>query len=300
MAQTGTRAERAYQQIRSDILTGHFLPGQRLLFTDLGSRYGTSVGVLREGLSRLAEQGLVVSQPQQGFHVTPVIPQDLQDLTEARVEIETLTFRKAMQSGDLAWESRLVAAHHVLDGTPELTADDPQQVNEAWAIAHTEFHRVLLEGCPNRRLREIAAALRDASEVYRRWSRHLGGEQGRDIPGEHRALLKAAIDRDIPGGTALLARHIEYTTNAVLASGQFSADGADSAPRDRRTSAGAGRDEAGGRNSGGGGKSVAGTKRSGRAATADGSAAGSVKTANADDKVVSAAGHSGSASRRSR
>jgi DNA-binding GntR family transcriptional regulator len=280
MAQTGTRAERAYQQIRSDILTGRFLPGQRLLFTDLGARYGTSVGVLREGLSRLAEQGLVVSQPQQGFHVTPVIPDDLRDLTEARVEIETLAFRKAMQSGDLAWESRLVAAHHVLEGTPELTADDPQQVNEDWAIAHTEFHRVLLEGCPNRRLREYAAALRDASEVYRRWSRHLGGEQGRDIPGEHRALLKAAIDRDIPGGVALLAQHIEYTTNAVLASGQFSADGEDPAPRGRRAASRSGTASTGRRGAG-----------AGKPATAPG---------GAPARAVSAAQHSGSASRRSR
>ena len=287
MAETGTRAERAYQRIRSDILTGHFLPGQRLLFTDLGSRYGASVGVLREGLSRLAEQGLVVSQPQQGFHVTPVIPEDLQDLTEARVEIETLAFRKGMEAGNLAWESRLVAAHHVLDGTPELIAGDPQHVNEDWAIAHTEFHRVLLEACPNRRLREFAGALRDASEVYRRWSRHLGGEQGRDIPGEHRALLQAALARDIPGGVALLARHIEYTTNAVLASGQFSADGEDPEPRAGRAGAGARRGAPGRRNTVASKKSAATTgRRSGKAA--DGG------------KTVTAPEHSGSSSRRSR
>lgn len=226
MAENGTRAERAYQRIRSDILTGRLLPGQRLLFNELGARYGASMGVLREALTRLAEQRLVVSQPQQGFHVTPVIPEDLNDLTDARVEIETLVFRKAMQSGDLAWEARLVAAHHVLDGTPQLIDGDAHEVNEEWATAHTEFHRILLAACPNRRLREFAATLRDASEVYRRWSRRVGGEQGRDIPGEHRALAQAAISRDIDGGVALLARHIEYTTNAVLASGQFSTDGA--------------------------------------------------------------------------
>jgi DNA-binding GntR family transcriptional regulator len=229
MPEGGTRAERAYQQLRSDILSGRLLPGQRLLFTDLSARYSTSVGVLREGLSRLAEQGLVVSQPQQGFRVTPVIPEDLQDLTEARLEIETLAFRKAMQSGDLAWESRLVAAHHVLSGTPELSEDDPLQANENWVVAHSNFHRVLVEACPNRRLRDFATSLRDASEVYRRWSRHLGRERTRDIPGEHRALLEAALARDIDKGVTLLASHIQYTTNAVLAAGQFSAEDEESA-----------------------------------------------------------------------
>lgn len=224
MSQKGTRTEQTYRMLRSDILTGKFLPGQRLPFNELTARYSTSIGVLREGLSRLAEQGLVVSQPQQGFHVTPVIPEDLEDLTEARVEIETLAFRKAMLAGDLAWEARLVAAHHLLDRTPELVDGDPGQVNEDWALAHSEFHRVLLEACPNRRLRDFAGALRDTSEVYRRWSRHLGREQDRDIPGEHQALLQAATGRDVERGVQLLAAHIKYTTNAVLTSGQFSAE----------------------------------------------------------------------------
>jgi DNA-binding GntR family transcriptional regulator len=224
MARVTTRGENVFLQLRSDILSGRLLPGQRLQFSELNARYLTSVGVLREALSRLAEQELVISEPQQGFRVVPVSPEDLRDLTEARVEIETIALRRALEAGDLAWESRLVAAHHVLDGTAELRADDPRQVNEDWSVAHANFHVVLLEACPVRRLREIAAALRDAAELYRRWSRHLGGEQFRDIPGEHRALLDAALARDVDGAVAMLKQHIEYTTNAVLQSGLMSAD----------------------------------------------------------------------------
>lgn len=234
MTRPGTRAETAFHALRGDILAGRLLPGQRLQFNELSSQYGMSVGVLREALSRLAEQGLVLSEPQQGFRVVPVSPEDLRDLTAARVELETMTLRRAIEAGDLAWESRLVAAHHVLDGTAQLDEDDPRRVTEAWAAAHAHFHEVLLEACPVRRLREMSRSLRDAAELYRRWSRHLGGEQARDIPGEHRALLDAVLKRDVEQATKMLTQHIEYTTNAVLAAGTLSADGDASAGKARR------------------------------------------------------------------
>jgi DNA-binding GntR family transcriptional regulator len=224
MTRAGTRAENAFQELRGDILAGRLLPGQRLQFNELSSRYATSVGVLREALSRLVEQSLVISEPQQGFRVVPVSPEDLRDLTAARVEIETMVLRRSLAAGDLAWESRLVAAHHVLDGTPQLDAGDSRQVTEEWTAAHAHFHEVLVEACPIRRMREIATSLRDASELYRRWSRHLGGEDERDILGEHVALLNAALARDVELATTLLAQHIEYTTNAVLDAGVLSAE----------------------------------------------------------------------------
>ena len=83
---------------------------------------------------------------------------------------------------------------------------------------------MLLEACPTRRLREIAASLRDAAELYRRWSRHLGSEAERDIPGEHEELRRAALAHDIEAAAALLARHIEFTTSAILADGTLSSD----------------------------------------------------------------------------
>lgn len=58
-------------RLRADILSGRLLPGYRLKFPLLSARYDVSVSVLREALVRLAEQGLVQSEPHQGFVVTP-------------------------------------------------------------------------------------------------------------------------------------------------------------------------------------------------------------------------------------
>ncbi|MEU6578701.1 GntR family transcriptional regulator [Streptomyces sp. NPDC046805] len=54
-------------RLRADILSGRLLPGSRLKFPVLSARYDVSVSVLREALVRLAEQGLVQSEPHQGL-----------------------------------------------------------------------------------------------------------------------------------------------------------------------------------------------------------------------------------------
>src|SRR5258708_10228550 len=92
-----TRGEQVYAQLRADILSGRLPPGTRLRFADLTERYDSSTSVLREGLSRLAEQGLVQSEPQHGFHVTSLSLEDLDDLTTARCELEGLVLKMSIE-----------------------------------------------------------------------------------------------------------------------------------------------------------------------------------------------------------
>ncbi|MFY1632437.1 GntR family transcriptional regulator [Solwaraspora sp. WMMB335] len=214
-----TLTEDLHHRIRADILAGRLVPGRRLRLTELQQQYGASLGVVREALIRLAGQGFVDAQPQVGFSVTALSRDDLSDLTEARVAIETLVLDQSITHGDTRWEADLVAAHHLLDRTPERDATDPGMVSEQWATTHLAFHRALLDGCPNRRLRETAAALRLAAELYRTWSQTTATGQTRDIRGEHAGLLAAALDRDHARGRRLLAAHIRCTTEILLGLG---------------------------------------------------------------------------------
>lgn len=213
---TTTRAEDVYGRLRADILAGRLLPGQRLPFADMCARYGTSVGVLREGLSRLVEQDLVAVVPNQGYRVRQVSPTDLQHLTDARVDVESLVLRSAVAAGDLAWESRVLAAHHLLVRTPQQDPDDPLRMSEGWAEAHATFHAALLDGCPNPRLRSIALALRDSAELYRRWTVPVGHDGARDTAGEHRALLEGALARDADAAVRVLEEHLRRTARVLL------------------------------------------------------------------------------------
>ena len=224
-ARAATRTEQVYTSLRADIMLGRLLPGSKLQFADLTERYGVSMGAIREGLQRLSEQGLVVSEPQIGFRVMALSIDDLRDLTTARCEIEGLALRYAIASGDLAWESEIVAAYHALSRTPATEATDTDAddtpsgaLSEDWTAAHTRFHEALIAACPNQRIRSAANTLRAAAEVYRHWSNL--GESGESVPrntdSEHKGIVDAVLARDTEKAVRLLDQHLRHTARRLI------------------------------------------------------------------------------------
>lgn len=211
---TPTRADHVLAELRGDILNGRVAPGSKLAFAELTERYGASTGVLREVLPRLVEQGLATSEPQLGFRVVTVSVEQLTELTEARVALETLAVRAAV-GADADWELGVITAHDRLARTAMI--DDEGQVAPDWIAAHEAFHVAVLAGCGNRFLIDAAARLRSISEVYRIWTRRAGERVDRNLPDEHHAIMEAAVERDASMLAALVERHIRRTTQLLLA-----------------------------------------------------------------------------------
>lgn len=205
----------AYEQLRADLLSCRILPGSKLKIQELCTRLSVSLGAIREALSRLTSEGLVVAEPQRGFRASPISQEDLQDLTKVRIEIESLCLRRAIELGDVDWESRLVAAFHRLSRTPERAADEPQRVSDDWAEAHAAFHQALVDGCQSPWLLRLHGQLYDQSERYRRLSVTLATKT-RKIGNEHQAILDAVLKRDADKAVALMSEHLGATTRILL------------------------------------------------------------------------------------
>jgi len=212
-----TRTEEVFDALRAELLdlNGSYHPGARLKLAELTQRFGVSQSVVREALTRLAEQGLLVANPQRGFSVRELSVADLADLAQVRVQLESLAFGQAVRNGDVAWETAVVATHHTLERTPTVLPDG--QFNEGWSVAHRAFHQALLAGCGSPRLEAIAAGLRDSAELYRRWYWALAEDYTRNIPAEHTRLRDLAISRDADAGIALLTEHIERAPRKLIA-----------------------------------------------------------------------------------
>jgi DNA-binding GntR family transcriptional regulator len=205
----------AYERLRAEVLSGRMLPTQKLKIAELSNRLSVSPNAIREALSRMTSEGLVIAEPQRGFWVAPVSEKDLEDLTSVRVEIEGRCLRRAIAVGGLMWETRLVAAFYRMSRTPEQDPENPEQLNEAWALAHKAFHEALVSACDNSwwiKLRELLYA---QSERYRRLSVPLSNE-GRDSLSEHRAIMDAAIARDADRTYDLISAHLKLTTRLLL------------------------------------------------------------------------------------
>ncbi len=201
-----------YERLRDQILAGELLPGSRLRPSELRVQMGVSVSVVREALTRLSEQQLVVSEPNLGFAVTNLTKKALDDIVQVRVEVEGFALGLAVANGDVSWESGVVSAEHTLARTPIAAADGSVSAN--WNSAHAAFHHQLLAGCGNDSLLHLCDSLFRSCELYRRWSDPLLNE--RDVAEEHRELARASVSRDADRAVRLLREHIERTRSLAL------------------------------------------------------------------------------------
>jgi DNA-binding GntR family transcriptional regulator len=214
-----SRTTGVHERIRSDVLGGRWRPGEKLQPVTLSEFYETSTTVIREALTRLAGENFVVVEPNRGFFVPRLSLDELRDLTEVRCRNEGLAVELAIERGDLAWESELIAAHYQLSRTPRRGIDDPEHVADAWAEAHRAFHAKLIEACRVPLLLGLSRQLSDSIDLYRRWAAPSPAASSRDVEHEHEAILNATVIRDPSLAVRLLRQHYETTVDVVLRSG---------------------------------------------------------------------------------
>jgi DNA-binding GntR family transcriptional regulator len=226
-----TQSDRVFSSVRADILGCRQLPGGKLRINEIADQLGVSLGAVREALSRLAAEGLVVAESQKGFRVAPLSSEEFHDLTDARVEIESLTLRRSIAYGDLEWESQLVAAWHRLSRTTQRLTEDPRLYSDEWATAHREFHRALVAACGSEKLLAIRSQLYERAERYRRYSGVI--EKDRDVAAEHRRLFEATIGRDEAMATREMQAHLWLTADIIIGSAALESQSAESAGAER-------------------------------------------------------------------
>ena len=188
-----------YDKLRDRLVGGEFEAGQRLRSDELKKDYNVSSGTIRELLFRLSSVGLVDFLEQRGFRV-PELSQEVQhDLTQTRIMLECEGVCLSIRNGGVAWEARLMAAHHELkhiethinqqsfDGSVELLA--------LWRAAELKFHQTLIEECKSELLKEFH------ENVYHRFRQQLitTDKQFDHVPKnveQHQNILEAVLKRD--------------------------------------------------------------------------------------------------------
>jgi len=216
MAHKKTLSETVFDGLRADILSCRLAPGTRLRISDFCESFAVSLPAVREALSKLSAEGLVISEPQRGYRVAPVSLEDLQDLTETRIDLESLCLARSIARGTIDWETRVVAAMHRLGRTAYRTADDPSRLSDAWSEAHHALHESLVSACGSERLLRMRAQMYEQGERYRRLSVPLY-KHDRDVLAEHTAIVTAALGRDADTATALMVEHLHTTANILVA-----------------------------------------------------------------------------------
>lgn len=216
-------SERAYQLLRGKILRCEYEPGCKLKIDTLQRDLGLSSSPLREALSRLVVEGLVVNDERRGFSAAPVSVDDLRDVTRLRLMLDCEALAESIEHGDDQWEANIVAAQHWLSLIEARHGDGPLTLDADWTIRHKDFHMALLAGCTSGKLMKLSSGLFDQSERYRRLSiRHR--VEPRHKAAEHGQIVEVVLARNKAGAVAMLHDHISRTAeNVALVLGKLSA-----------------------------------------------------------------------------
>ncbi|WP_045392089.1 GntR family transcriptional regulator [Falsirhodobacter sp. alg1] len=194
----------AYSAIRQMIVMGDLPPGKKLKIESIKELLQTGASPVREALSLLTSDQLVERIDQRGFRCAPVSAQNFAEILKLRCALEDMALRQSLANADDAWEERLVLAHH------RLTRMETQSGNQFEAV-HKAFHMTLLENCASPILMRYCSQLYDLNVRYRYLAGHALGYDQRDVNGEHRNILTAAIARDVEKSAQTLLQHYQKT-----------------------------------------------------------------------------------------
>lgn len=199
----------AYHNLKRDITRGLFRPGEKLLMSRLKERYDLGVGPLREALSQLVAERLVVAISQRGYRVAPMSLAELHDLYDARSQLEAMLLTLAIERGDDVWEAGILANAHTLSRVMEVNG--PDEVLDVWDSRHKAFHTAMVAGCNSPHLLQMRESLFDQVERYRHlWLRatvfsETALENKRQ---EHAALVDIVLARDAAKAATMMREHL--------------------------------------------------------------------------------------------
>jgi len=213
-----------YERLRADIVDGIRRPGDKMRFEELRETYGVGLSPLREALTRLAAEKLVVLEEHKGFRVAPISRRDLDDLLFMRQEVEAMAIRRSIERGDDQWEAGIVAAIHALSKRHSLTPDG--HIDPEWEIRHRNFHDSLVAACDSPRLLLLRQQLTDHADRYRRLSHHYPSA-GRDHLSEHQAIADAVVSRRIDEADKMIRAHLARTVDIILSGDDLQRSGFD-------------------------------------------------------------------------
>ncbi|MFS8499517.1 MAG: GntR family transcriptional regulator [Micromonosporaceae bacterium] len=181
-------SEQVAQILRRSILSGHYGPGQRLNEVEISTSLGISRSPIREGLRKLADEGLVVLKPGRGAFVASFAATEVQELMELRQALDVMAARLAAQR---ATEAQMADIQRSLEAaTAALKGGEPVP---PWS---SDFHLLILRASGNRRIAERGAEVHQQLRLVR-FRSGSSADRTQEAHDEHQAILDAIRARDV-------------------------------------------------------------------------------------------------------
>lgn len=204
--QDRSASQHAYERLRSGILMGEFVPGAFIEESVACAATGVSRTPVREALARLGAEGFLELHPRRGAMVKPISTDELFDLYDVRLMLETHAVRRICRDKRPVPES--------LDEMCDIHDEIEEGNHLAFADLNHRFHETIVAASGNKVLLQVFQNLRANLTRVAMLSFQLGVPKLRE-GAMHRALVKALRAHDEAAAMEVTERHLSRMPRLV-------------------------------------------------------------------------------------
>jgi len=157
-------ADRAYQVLKQQLLSGYYAPGTQLKEEALAAQLHVSRTPVRSALKRLLADGLAVSSQGRGVRVAAWTQRDIEEIFQLRLLLEPYAAQLATECRPDGLLAQLHACNQ--DMARAIAAGGDSMVPQVQS-ANSRFHHALLDASGSSRLRQILATMIDMPIITR-------------------------------------------------------------------------------------------------------------------------------------
>ena len=198
---------RVYEQLKRRAIKFEFRPGDRLNEVAIARQFGVSRTPLREALNRLTIDGFLSFSPNQGFFRKPLEVNEIFDLCELRLQIETGAARLAVERGS---DEAIAEIDKFLNAAGE---ELEKRSVEELVSADEAFHERIMALTGNI---EMMRTLRNINARIHYVRIDLKAPLRETKYSEHIAILEALKHRDAEQCAKLMYQHIEPRRDQII------------------------------------------------------------------------------------
>jgi len=189
-----------YRELKKLILSGEILPGEKINASQLAKKYNISRTPLREAIHQLVSEGIIIQEPGV-LTVVQLNKEDFVELYECRKVLEKEVMKLVI---GIFTDKDLEEIEYVLkEAELALEEDNTLKVLELF----TQFHELLIQPCPNKRLLQFLNQVRSFLLIYRA-NITRNSDNNNDIHKEHLALFEAVQTKKVSNVNSVIEKHI--------------------------------------------------------------------------------------------